>query len=102
MKAQTVVVQEAAGRVLCCTIFRPGGKKLLSKGHIISEEDIRLMQTEGMDQVWVTELEDPGSVLGRVAPCRYRRRVSSRPWRRERRRHTGPAAETCGRPTNPA
>lgn len=58
MRAQTVAIQQAAGRVLCCTIFRPGGKKLLSKGHIISEEDIRLMQTEGMDEVWVTQLED--------------------------------------------
>jgi molybdenum cofactor cytidylyltransferase len=46
------------GRVLCCTIFRPGGKKLLAKGHVISEEDVRLLETEGMDTVWVTELED--------------------------------------------
>ncbi len=58
MKAQTVGVREAAGRILCCTIFRPGGRKLLAKGHIISEEDIRLLETEGMDQIWVTELED--------------------------------------------
>jgi molybdenum cofactor cytidylyltransferase len=42
---------------LCCTIFRPGGRKLLAKGHILNAEDIRLLQTEGMDQVWVTELE---------------------------------------------
>lgn len=58
MKAQTVGVRDAAGRILCCTIFRPGGRKLLAKGHIISEEDIRLLETEGMDQIWVTELED--------------------------------------------
>jgi molybdenum cofactor cytidylyltransferase len=58
MKAQTVDVRESTGRILCCTIFRPGGKKLLAKGHVISEEDVRLLETEGMQQVWVTELED--------------------------------------------
>ncbi|MBM3815058.1 MAG: hypothetical protein FJW20_25845 [Acidimicrobiia bacterium] len=58
MRAQTVDVKASAGRVLCCTIFRPGGRKLLAKGHVISEEDVRLLETEGMEQVWVTELED--------------------------------------------
>jgi molybdenum cofactor cytidylyltransferase len=58
MRAQTVDVRESNGRILCCTIFRPGGKKLLAKGHVISEEDIRLLETEGMQQVWVTQLED--------------------------------------------
>lgn len=46
------------GRVLCCTIFRSGGKKLMAKGHLLSEEDIRLLETEGLGQVWVTELEE--------------------------------------------
>ena len=58
MKALTVEVRASTGRVLCCTIFRPGGKKLLAKGHVISEEDIRLLETEGMEQVWVTQLEE--------------------------------------------
>lgn len=58
MRALTVDVQASAGRILCCTIFRPGGRKLLAKGHVLSDEDIRLLQTEGMQQVWVTELED--------------------------------------------
>lgn len=58
MKAQTVGIKDSMGRVLCCTIFRPGGKKLLAKGHVLSEEDVRLLETEGMDQVWVTELEE--------------------------------------------
>ena len=58
MKAQTVDVRESAGRILCCTIFRQGGRKLLAKGHILSDEDIRLLETEGLGQVWVTELED--------------------------------------------
>jgi molybdenum cofactor cytidylyltransferase len=58
MRAQTIDVKESSGRILCSTIFRPGGKKLLAKGHIISEEDARMLQTEGMAEVWVTELED--------------------------------------------
>jgi molybdenum cofactor cytidylyltransferase len=58
MRAQTIDTKEATGRVLCCTIFRPGGRKLLAKGHILSEEDVRVLETEGLGQVWVTELED--------------------------------------------
>ncbi|HEY4360862.1 MAG TPA: molybdopterin-binding protein [Bryobacteraceae bacterium] len=58
MKALTVDVRESTGRILCCTIFRPGGRKLLAKGHVLSEEDVRLLETEGLGQVWVTELED--------------------------------------------
>lgn len=58
MKALTVDVRESTGRILCCTIFRPGGRKLLAKGHLLSEEDVRLLETEGLGQVWVTELED--------------------------------------------
>ena len=58
MRALTMDVRESAGRILCCTIFKPTGRKLLAKGHVLSEEDIRLLQTEGMQQVWVTELED--------------------------------------------
>jgi molybdenum cofactor cytidylyltransferase len=58
MKAQTVDIQESAGRILCCTIFKPGGRKLLAKGHVISTEDIQLLVSEGMEQVWVTQLEE--------------------------------------------
>ncbi len=37
MRAQTVEVKSSTGRVLCCTVFRPGGmQKLLAKGHVIS------------------------------------------------------------------
>jgi molybdenum cofactor cytidylyltransferase len=57
MKAQTIDVKSSTGRILCCTIFRAGGKKLLAKGHVISEEDAKLLETEGMHEVWVTELE---------------------------------------------
>src|SRR6202047_1958519 len=58
MRAQTIDVKEATGRVLCCTVFRAGGKKLLAKGHVISDEDARMLETEGMREVWVTGLEE--------------------------------------------
>src|SRR6202049_3801139 len=58
MKAQTIDVKQSTGRILCCSIFRAGGKKLLAKGHVISEEDARMLATEGMNEVWVTELEE--------------------------------------------
>ena len=58
MKAQTVDIRESTGRILCCTIFRPNGQKLLAKGHILSKDDVQLLETEGLGQIWVTELEE--------------------------------------------
>jgi molybdenum cofactor cytidylyltransferase len=58
MKTQTVDVRESTGRILCCTIFRPGGRKLLAKGHVLTEDDVRLIESEGLGEVWVTELEN--------------------------------------------
>jgi molybdenum cofactor cytidylyltransferase len=68
MRAQTVGVKESGGRILCCTIFRPGGRKLLAKGHVLSEEDVRLLEMEGLQNVWVTELE-PGEIGEDDAVC---------------------------------
>lgn len=58
MRSQTIEVTESAGRILSSAIFRPGGKKILAKGHILRDEDIRVLQLEGMEQIWVTELEE--------------------------------------------
>ena len=58
MKAQTIDIQECTGRILSSAIFRPGGKKLLAKGHILREEDIRILQSEGMEHIWVAELDE--------------------------------------------
>src|SRR5579884_3863985 len=66
MKVLTVEAKESAGRILCSTIFRSGRRKLLARGHVISEEDIRILETEGMHRVCVTELED-GEVGGDIA-----------------------------------
>lgn len=61
MKAQTVQVRQSAGRILCCTIFRREGRKLLARGHVISDDDIHVLETEGLKEIWVAELE-PGEV----------------------------------------
>jgi molybdenum cofactor cytidylyltransferase len=58
MKASTIDVKESMGRILSSTVFRSGGRKLLAKGHLLNEEDVRLLEMEGLGQVWVTELED--------------------------------------------
>ncbi len=58
MRAQTIDIQQCTGRILCSAIFRPGGKKLLAKGHILREEDIRILQSEGMDRIWVAQLDE--------------------------------------------
>ena len=58
MKAQTIDIQECTGRILSSPIFRPGGKKLLAKGHILRPEDIRVLQSEGMDHIIVAELDE--------------------------------------------
>ena len=58
MTAQTIDVQASSGRILSSPVFRPGGKKLLAKGHMLRDEDIRILQSEGMAQIWVTTLDE--------------------------------------------
>jgi len=58
MRTQTIDVKQCTGRILFRTIFRAGGKKILSKGHLITEEDARMLETAGLNEVWVTELEE--------------------------------------------
>jgi molybdenum cofactor cytidylyltransferase len=65
MKAQAVGVKESRGRILYFTIFRPGGRKLLAKGHVLSEEDVHRLEREGLGQVWVTDFEEGEAVEGR-------------------------------------
>jgi molybdenum cofactor cytidylyltransferase len=57
MKMQAMDVKNSVGRLLFHPIFRSSGKKLMAKGHLLSEEDIRLLDAEGLDRVWVAELE---------------------------------------------
>lgn len=58
MRAQTVEIAASAGRILCDTVFRPCGKKLLAKGRLLSQEDVRILQSQGMETIAVTELEE--------------------------------------------
>ena len=57
MKMQAVEVTGSAGRLLYYPIFRPSGKKLMAKGHMLNEEDIRVLKEEGLERIWVAELE---------------------------------------------
>jgi molybdenum cofactor cytidylyltransferase len=58
MRTQNIQTRQSFGRVLWRTIFSAGGKKLLAKGHMISEEDIHMLEIEETHDVWVTELEE--------------------------------------------
>ncbi len=57
MRMQAVGVKESAGRLLFFPIFRQSGKKLMAKGHLLSAEDIQVLDAEGLDRIWVAELE---------------------------------------------
>ncbi len=76
MKMQAVDVKDSAGRLLFHPVFRPSGKKLLAKGHLLSEDDVRLLGAEGLQRIWVAELEQgevaedyAASVIASEAAC---------------------------------
>lgn len=58
MKAQMVEIEACTGRILSTPIFRSGGRKLMAKGHMLRPEDIRVLQMEGMQKIWVAELDE--------------------------------------------
>lgn len=57
MRMQAVDVKDSAGRLLFFPIFRPSGKKLMAKGHLMREEDVQVLNAEGLNRIWVAELE---------------------------------------------
>jgi molybdenum cofactor cytidylyltransferase len=58
MNIQTISVKRSTGRTLSSPILRAGGKKLLAKGHVVSEEDTRMLETEGIAEICVFQLEE--------------------------------------------
>jgi molybdenum cofactor cytidylyltransferase len=68
MKAQAVETLQSTGRVLASAIFCVGGKKLFAKGHILRVSDVHILQMEGMDQIWVAQLEE-GEISEDDAVC---------------------------------
>lgn len=58
MHIQTIDITASTGRILSSAVFRPGGRKLLAKGHILREEDVRVLLSEGMKEIWVTVLDE--------------------------------------------
>jgi molybdenum cofactor cytidylyltransferase len=57
MRARVIDVRHSVGRVLLTSIFN-GGKKLLSKGHRIQDNDVQLLESQALRDVWVAELEE--------------------------------------------
>ena len=58
MHTQTIEIGQSAGRILSSPIFRPGGRKLMAKGHVLKDEDVRVLLMEGMKNIWVTVLDE--------------------------------------------
>ena len=58
MKVLNISVKQSTGKTLSSVILRADGKKLLAKGHVISKEDVRTLETEGLSEVSVTEREE--------------------------------------------
>lgn len=58
MRTEVLEVKSAVGKLLYNAVFYPSGKKLLAKGRLLSEEDIRLLDSEGHCRVSVAVLED--------------------------------------------
>jgi hypothetical protein len=59
LRTQVIELNQAVGRLLTTPVFQNGsGKKLLAKGHLLREEDIRLLLTVGQQQVMVAQLEE--------------------------------------------
>jgi len=57
MRNHTIDVRQASGKVLFSTVFCSDGTKLLRKGHLLKDEDVRQLQTAGLSEVSVAELE---------------------------------------------
>lgn len=76
MRTRTVDVRQAVGQVLFSTIFKADGSKLFAKGHLIDEDDLKMLTAERIHQVTVGELEE-GEVGEDEAALQVARKVGS-------------------------
>ena len=58
MRAESINLDAAVGKLLSAPIFHATGKKLFAKGHEVSVEDARLLRSEGLEQVLVAVLDE--------------------------------------------
>jgi molybdenum cofactor cytidylyltransferase len=58
MHARTVAIQHSIGCILYSHILGPSGKKLLGRGHVISADDARMLESSGLAEVLIAELEE--------------------------------------------
>jgi len=57
MIAKRSTVKSSNGKILCA-LFRPGGERsVMATGPFISDENIRVLESEGMEHVRLTERE---------------------------------------------
>jgi len=78
VRSRTISLKQSIGRTISSTIRRADGKKVLAKGHVISEEDAHMLATGGLNEVWVTELEE-GEVGEDDAVMQMATRIGSGP-----------------------
>ncbi len=75
MRLQTVPVEEAVGKILVHNIADEAGRKALSKGQVVREEDLEKLARLGRREVYVAELE-PGDVHEDQAAARLAQAVA--------------------------
>lgn len=58
MRVEKVSLHQAIGQILLHNQAGPDGRKLLKKGHLLTEQDLPTLQSLGRDQVYVAILAD--------------------------------------------
>jgi hypothetical protein len=56
MREKSIPVDLAAGKVLARPVYRRDEKKLLARGHFVTEPDARILKEHGVEEVWVFEI----------------------------------------------
>ena len=68
MKAESVQIEQSTGRTLYSSISGLAGKRRLATGHILGPQDVLHLQSLGVKQIWVAQLEN-GEVSEDEAVC---------------------------------
>ena len=58
MQVKTVFIEEAIGHIALHNQIGPNGKKLISKGHQLTEQDIAALKTFGQTEIYIAVLAD--------------------------------------------
>lgn len=69
MQFREIAAPESVHRLLGASIFSASGRKLWGKGHRLAEADVELLLEQGIDRVWIVDLEDDEMPEAEVALC---------------------------------